>query len=56
MQAVELRDGGKAYGGKAVLTAVKNVNGVLGPVLIGKDPREQVRAFRCIYTRAASTQ
>jgi enolase len=33
-EAVELRDGGKDYVGKGVLTAVKNVNEVLGPALV----------------------
>lgn len=33
-EAVELRDGGDHYQGNAVLTAVKNVNEVLGPALM----------------------
>ncbi len=42
-EAVELRDGDKArYGGKGVLTAVKNVNEVLGPRLEGMDVLEQI--------------
>ena len=40
-EACELRDGGARYGGKGVLTAVKNVNTVLGPALIGKSETEQ---------------
>ena len=36
-EAVELRDGGKRYGGKGVLTAVKNVNDVIAPVVVGMD-------------------
>lgn len=40
-EAVELRDGGKRYMGKGVLKAVENVNKVLGPALIGKDPTDQ---------------
>ena len=40
-EASELRDGGKAYMGKGVVGAVKNVNDVLGPALIGKDPTDQ---------------
>ena len=40
-EAVELRDGGKDYMGKGVLTAVKNLNDVIAPALVGKDPREQ---------------
>jgi len=42
-EACELRDGDKArYGGKGVLTAVKNVNDLLGPALLGKDEVDQV--------------
>lgn len=41
-EAVELRDGDPAaYGGKGVRQAVENVNKVLGPELLGRDPREQ---------------
>jgi hypothetical protein len=40
-EACELRDGGARYMGKGVLQAVSNVNEVLGPALIGKDPAEQ---------------
>jgi enolase len=42
-EAVELRDAkDKAYLGKGVATAVKNVNDVIAPALIGKfDPRDQ---------------
>lgn len=39
-EALELRDGDKSvYGGKGVLNAVKNINEVLGPKLIGVDVR-----------------
>lgn len=39
-EALELRDGDKSvYGGKGVLNAVKNINDVLGPKLIGVDVR-----------------
>jgi enolase len=41
-EACELRDGGSRYAGKGVLIAVKNVNSVMGPALIGKDELEQV--------------
>jgi len=34
-EAVELRDGGKAYMGKGVLKAVENVNTVIAQELIG---------------------
>jgi enolase len=41
-EALELRDGEKnRYGGKGVLTAVKNVNEVIGPALVGKDCTDQ---------------
>ncbi|MFO7814477.1 MAG: phosphopyruvate hydratase [Halanaerobiales bacterium] len=41
-EAVELRDGGDDYLGKGVLDAVKNVNTVIGPELIGMDVRDQI--------------
>jgi enolase len=40
-EAVELRDGGSRYLGKGVLTAVKNVNDILGPAVKGMDPVKQ---------------
>jgi len=41
-EAVELRDGDKSrYLGKGTLKAVKNVNTVIAPELVGKDPRDQ---------------
>lgn len=43
-EAVELRDGDKKrYSGKGVLKAVRNVNEVIGPELIGENVCEQVR-------------
>ncbi|KAJ6869648.1 hypothetical protein NC651_034396 [Populus alba x Populus x berolinensis] len=42
-EALELRDGGSDYLGKGVLKAVGNVNSIIGPALIGKDPTEQVQ-------------
>src|SRR3989338_8763720 len=36
-EALELRDGGKRYGGKGVLRAVKNVNGAIAKALNGMD-------------------
>jgi enolase len=41
-EALELRDGEKRFGGKGVLKAVKNVNEILGPQLIGVDALNQV--------------
>ena len=41
-EAVELRDGDKGrYLGRGVLKAVRNVNEVLAPALLGQDPLEQ---------------
>ncbi len=42
-EAVELRDGGKAYHGKGVGKAVSNVNGRIAQMLIGKDALYQNR-------------
>jgi len=42
-EALELRDGGSDYLGKGVLKAVGNVNSIIGPALIGKDPTEQTQ-------------
>jgi len=43
-EALELRDGGKRFGGKGVLKAVQNVNEIIAPALIGKDafPQGQI--------------
>ncbi|KAL5200826.1 hypothetical protein ABZP36_035180 [Zizania latifolia] len=41
-EALELRDGDKAvYGGKGVLNAVRNINDVIAPKLVGVDVRNQ---------------
>lgn len=40
-EAVELRDGGDAYGGKAVMQAVGNVNGEIREALLGFDASDQ---------------
>jgi len=40
-EAVELRDGGKAYGGKGVLQAVANVNGELAEAVVGINAADQ---------------
>jgi enolase len=48
-EAVELRDGDKKrYGGKGVLKAVKNVNEVIAPHLIGMAPSHQARIDRML--------
>ncbi len=40
-EAKELRDGGKRYFGKGVLKAVENINQIIAPKIIGKDPSSQ---------------
>ena len=40
-EALELRDGGASYMGKGVNTAVKNVNEIIAPALIGMNATEQ---------------
>ena len=40
-EALELRDGGTTYMGKGVSTAVKNVNEIIAPELIGMDAENQ---------------
>ena len=40
-EAVELRDGGERYGGKGVLTAVKNVLDVISEEVLGFEANEQ---------------
>lgn len=40
-EALELRDGGAAYGGKAVTRAIANVKGTIAPALIGADASDQ---------------
>ena len=40
-EALELRDGGKRYGGKGVLKATKNITAQIAPLLIGIDAERQ---------------
>ena len=40
-EALELRDGGKRYGGKGVRTAVTNVEDLIGPAILGRDALDQ---------------
>jgi enolase len=48
-EAVELRDGDPSrYGGKGVLKAVDNVNGILAPALVGQDVTEQAELDRAM--------
>jgi enolase len=41
LEAVELRDGGAAYGGKGVSTAVNGVNGEIAKAVAGRDVADQ---------------
>ncbi len=47
-EAVELRDGGDAYGGKGVRKAVANVNGEIATALEGVDAAEQAAVDRTL--------
>jgi enolase len=47
-EAVELRDGGKRYGGKGVEQAVAAVNGEIFDVLCGLDAEEQIKIDRAM--------
>ena len=47
-EAVELRDGGKRYGGKGVEQAVAAVNGDIFDALCGMDAEEQIRIDRAM--------
>lgn len=40
-EALELRDGGEAFGGKGVGTAIANVTEIIAPALLGQDPTDQ---------------
>ena len=40
-EALELRDGGKRYGGKGVQLAVDNVDQMIGPAILGRDALDQ---------------
>jgi len=45
-EAIELRDGGKRYKGKGVLRAVDNINNLIAPEIVGKNPIGQVEIDR----------
>src|SRR5579863_7328867 len=47
-EAVELRDGGKRYGGKGVANAVAAVNGEIFDALAGLDAEEQIKIDRAM--------
>ncbi len=40
-EAIEVRDGGRRWGGKGVRNAVRNVNEIIAPAVVGCDVREQ---------------
>ncbi len=40
-EALELRDSEERYAGKGVFKAIENINNVLGPLIVGKDPFHQ---------------
>ncbi len=47
-EAVELRDGGAAWGGKGVTAAVGNVNGALSDAVVGLDGADQAALDRAL--------
>jgi enolase len=47
-EAVELRDGGEAYGGKGVTKAVANVHGEIAAAVLGRDPFDQAGLDRAL--------
>src|SRR5207247_10735517 len=47
-EAVELRDGGDAYGGKGVTKAVANVDGEIADAVRGRDPFDQAGLDRAM--------
>lgn len=48
-EALELRDGGTAYMGKAVGQAVENVKTIIAPALVGKDASEQTAIDEAMF-------
>jgi len=56
-EALELRDGDKSrYGGKGVLKAIENVNSIIKPALIGKNPVEQTSIDKLMIEKLDGTQ
>lgn len=47
-EAVELRDGGRAYGGKGVLGAIDSVNGEISSVITGRNAGDQAALDRTL--------
>jgi enolase len=54
-EALELRDGGKRYGGKGVRKAVANVHDEIAPRLRGMDARDQARVDRALLDLDGTT-
>jgi enolase len=55
-EALELRDGGSDYLGKGVSKAVNNVNTIIGPALIGKNPTDQTGIDNFMVQQLDGTQ
>ncbi|KAI5664846.1 hypothetical protein M9H77_24169 [Catharanthus roseus] len=55
-EALELRDGGSDYLGKGVSKAVNNVNSIIAPALIGKDPTDQTGLDNFMVQQLDGTQ
>ncbi|XP_071697116.1 enolase 1 [Rutidosis leptorrhynchoides] len=55
-EALELRDGGSDYLGKGVSKAVSNVNTIIGPALVGKDPTDQAGIDNFMVQQLDGTQ
>src|SRR3712207_1269158 len=47
-EAIELRDGGSAFGGKGVTSAVRNVETEIAPALAGMDVDDQAAVDRAL--------
>ena len=54
-EAVELRDGGEAYGGRGVLRAVENVNGEIAAAVTGRDAADQQGLDRALVDLDGTT-
>ncbi|KAL1545753.1 phosphopyruvate hydratase eno2 [Salvia divinorum] len=55
-EALELRDGGSDYLGKGVSKAVNNVNNIIAPALVGKDPTDQTAIDNFMVHQLDGTQ
>ena len=53
-EAIEMRDGSTQYGGKSVVQAVRNVNEILGPHIVGMDADTQEEIDRALIELDAS--